>query len=189
MITIQSDRGTWPYDVAATGRQARCERHAMEITMSDRSSPRVHCSLYRPGHNIHWIQLRLTWNEPVHDPIPAQLIDVRDDGAFTLVVDGEHRRYWNHEPERMARAMARFDGEFELVGYGVLLLARQHRRVGEPSPAFCIVEPDSAQRVPCFDSADWDEDDADDPIKQIKRLGGFTMSFDALLEWLEREDP
>ena len=92
------------------------------------------CPLYLPGHNVHFIQFRLTWNEPQHDPIPANLLEVRDDGELMLEVDGEVRRYWNHGPDDVARAMTRYNGEFELVGYGVLKVARRFHRVGHGMP-------------------------------------------------------
>ena len=116
--------------------------------MSEESSPAVRCPLYLPGHNVHWIQARLTWNEPKHDPIPAKLRLVRADGEFTVEVDGEIRRYWTHDPQQLTRAMNRYD-VFELVGYGVLTVPRELRRVGQPFPMFCITEPDSKYRSPC----------------------------------------
>ena len=150
--------------------------------MSDDSHPYAGCPLYFPGHNVHYIQFRLTWNEPQHDPIPATLLDVQDDGELTVEVDGELRRYWNHDPERATRAMTRYDGAFELVGYGVLALARRLWRDGEGIAAFYITEPDSEYRRPCPGP---DDPLPTDPIERLMKTGGFVMSGPEALRWLE----
>ena len=145
--------------------------------MSDESSPAAHCPLYLPGHNVHWIQARLTWNEPQHDPIPATLLAVETDGEFTVEVDGEVRRYWNHEPQRLTRALRKYHGVFELVGYGVLTVPRELRRVGQPFPMFCIVGPDSEHRRPCPDP---DDARTANPIERLRPSGaGFTIDLAA----------
>jgi hypothetical protein len=154
----------------------------MEITMSDDSHPYAGCPLYLPGHNVHFIQLRLTWNEPEHDPIPATLLEVHDDGELTLDVDGELRWYWNHRPDDVAWAMTRYDGEFELVGYGVLAVARRLWHDGQGMPAFYITEPDSEYRRPCPDQ---DDPVPADPIERLMKTGGFVMSGPEALRWAE----
>ena len=148
--------------------------------MSDRSEP-VRCPFYLPGHNVHWIQVRLTWNEPQHDPIPAKLLEVRDDGELTLDVDGEPRVYWNHRPEDLVSSMDRYDGDFELVGYGVLMPAHRRRHVGEGFPAFYLAEPDSEYRHECRIEGSA----SDDPIQNLRKFGGFTMPAVDFKRWLD----
>ncbi len=148
-------------------------------------SPLRRCPLYLPGHNVHFIQFRLTWNEPQHDPIPAKLLEVRDDGELTLDVDGELRRYWNHSPDDVARAMTRYDGEFELVGYGVLKVARRFHRVGQGIPVFCVADIDSEYRYPCPNP---DDPLPADPIERLMKTGGFVMSGPEALRWTEQRE-
>lgn len=70
------------------------------------------CALYTPGHQVHFIQAKLSWEG---DPLKYRsgtLVSVEEDGWITVEVDGEQVRVWNHEP---ARARHRIEASGGLV--------------------------------------------------------------------------
>ncbi|MCW2829490.1 MAG: hypothetical protein JWP31_182 [Aeromicrobium sp.] len=82
------------------------------------------CTLYLPGHSIHWIQARLTWNEPQpHTPI--EIVDVGPDG-FVVAVDEGLSRLQNHDLDRLRAIVAQLGPLGALVGYGALQLGGGH---------------------------------------------------------------
>jgi hypothetical protein len=115
------------------------------------------CGLYRPGHDVHYIQARLAArNEP--DPktgekrerVPGHLLEVRSDGLIVIEAAGGIHRVWNHDPERLERLAV---GNAGLISYqpGFHLLAIAHEvafetlTFGEPrkvlleaSHLFCV---------------------------------------------------
>jgi hypothetical protein len=70
------------------------------------------CALYTPGHQVHLIQAKLSWEG---DPLKYRsgtLVSVDDDGRITVEVDGAEVCVWNHEP---ARARHRIEAAGGLV--------------------------------------------------------------------------
>ena len=62
------------------------------------SDPEI-CLTYAVGHLVHWIQgLRSVNKGEAAHHVPCEIIDVGDDGWFTLVLldTGERKRRWHH---------------------------------------------------------------------------------------------
>jgi hypothetical protein len=63
------------------------------------------CGSYKPGHEPHHIQVRLSRRPGETSPAPVRLGEVQDDGTFTVEVHGEVAELWTHDPARL-RALA-----------------------------------------------------------------------------------
>ena len=80
----------------------------------------LHCSIYRPGHEAHWIQAKLAREEPPAAVRFGTVVSVEDDGWITVRVDGGRVRFWNHDPRRAREFLRKSEGRVELPGYGLL---------------------------------------------------------------------
>ena len=73
------------------------------------------CGQYTPGHDVHYIQARLSSEHPPRRE--AVIEDIADDGTITFA-DGP--TLWNHDPVRL-RAIVQADGaRVDVRSYGVL---------------------------------------------------------------------
>jgi hypothetical protein len=76
--------------------------------------PPIRCGLHHPGHDPHFIQVRLCCQES--DPLrAARLVDLRsieDDGWVTFEADGQVHRRWNHDPGRIRSAVDWSGGQY-----------------------------------------------------------------------------
>ena len=73
------------------------------------------CGQYTPGHDVHYIQARLSSEHPPQRE--AVIEDIADDGTITFA-DGS--TLWNHDPVRL-RAIVQADGaRVDVRSYGVL---------------------------------------------------------------------
>lgn len=63
----------------------------------------THCSLYLPGHTVHYIQGRKVAEFRYEHPDECEPVTVNDLGAGWLeaTVDGDTRLGWNHDPDRV----------------------------------------------------------------------------------------
>ncbi len=138
------------------------------------------CGLYLPGHDVHFIQARLSWNEPKHPPMPGVVTDISDDGEFRVKFEGKRnrRRYWNHDPQRLAHQVARNDGHVELRDYGVLATLTD-----QGQSLFYVAKPNSQFRRPCPGPGD---PGPSDPIDALLTRGGFLMPAATALRAAER---
>jgi hypothetical protein len=104
------------------------------------------CGLYLPGHQVHWIQARLERENQENRPDTGRVVDVRNDGAVGIDLDGEERRLWNHQPDRLAEAASQ----------SALIVRHQPTwgllQVGNTVSGylFCDAGP-SNEHVPCLD--------------------------------------
>lgn len=73
--------------------------------MTDIRSPKT-CGLFKPGHDPHWIQGLHATNDKVNFPFSGEFIEAREDGTIVIKVDGQELHLWNHQPERIADAVA-----------------------------------------------------------------------------------
>ena len=73
-----------------------------EIGCTDRAA----CRSYRPGHHVHWIQAKKSW-EPGQPEIEVTIV-VHDDGRVDLHAEGLDESMWNHDPARLRRAWASY---------------------------------------------------------------------------------
>jgi hypothetical protein len=73
------------------------------------------CGTYTAGHDTHFIQARLSWENA---PIGERTIDViTADGTIRFADD---TTCWNHHPERLKAIIDRYDRRVELRQYSVL---------------------------------------------------------------------
>jgi hypothetical protein len=93
---------------------------------------------------VHWIQLRLSWSEPTHPPIPGTLLDIDRDGEFVVAFDDGVVRYWHHDPDRLASLVARNNGQVEKRSHSLLVT-----RSEQGFYPFCVAAPESEHRHPC----------------------------------------
>ena len=78
------------------------------------------CSLYRPGHQVHFIQARLASEMGPETYRRGEILSVGDDGWIVAEFGGEPMRMWNHDPARARACFAESGGVVGLSGYGVL---------------------------------------------------------------------
>jgi len=108
--------------------------------MNESSIPPVRdCGRYLPGHSVHWIQARLTWNQPV----AHTAVEIVHIGAASVLVSADDglRQFWNHDVDRL-RALVEQHGPFgALVGYHVLRLESGH--------LLCLKENSEGPLEPC----------------------------------------
>jgi hypothetical protein len=171
-INIKSDRGIWPYDIAATcfGKvRMPCDGgHMSEIR------PPKMCGLFKSGHNPHWIQMNLAVEDKENRPTSGRFIESRSDGTVVIEVGNRELVLWNHEPERMAEAANASGGVVEYQPrWGLLWVPSKSGRY-----AFCVARsPDD--HVACPPKLP-----VGGPMELLEGAGGFTISASEL----RRED-
>lgn len=69
------------------------------------------CRLYQPGHRVHNIQIRVTYERTRARPVTITGID---GNVITLDVNGRIRRFRNHEPTAIATAVERYGAAAQL---------------------------------------------------------------------------
>ena len=69
-----------------------------EIRAIDRA-----CRLYRPGHQVHWIQAKKSVEE--QQPVIDVAVVVHDDGRIDIQGDDLNLTAWNHDPDRLQSAV------------------------------------------------------------------------------------
>ncbi|CAN5619812.1 hypothetical protein BH24ACT26_BH24ACT26_20260 [soil metagenome] len=105
------------------------------------------CGLYLPGHDVHWIQARLSVEEELQRPsTPGLLLGVQPDGLVVVEVNGVVRRLWNHDTDRLEQLVARNRGEVShQPGFGLLKTPSE-----KSSYLFCVADADSPDLRPCL---------------------------------------
>jgi hypothetical protein len=102
------------------------------------------CALYTPGHNVHFIQARLAWENPAAY-VRGEVLAI-DDAIVVATEHGDVRRFRNHDLHRFARIV-------DDVGLGVTLCDRGVLRIDRhPSGGFMFcIAPDAGQSLaPCL---------------------------------------
>jgi hypothetical protein len=142
------------------------------------SIERVHfCGLYLPGHDVHWIQARLSSEQLSRCPsAPGHLLEVQTDGIVVVEVDGEVRRLWNHDTDRVEQLAARNGGEIShQPGFGLLRTASDRG-----SYLFCVADAGRRDLRTCPTHPP-----TGDPLELLREAGGFTISGQEALRWPE----
>ena len=110
------------------------------------------CGLYRPGHDVHYIQARLgaeaeaDANSPPHKrEAPGRLLEATPTGVVFVEVAGIERRLWNHNPERLKNLVGRNDGEIRYQPEFSLLLTKSDGG----AYVFCVADADDPELRPC----------------------------------------
>jgi len=78
------------------------------------------CDLYKPGHQPHFIQAKLAWEDDPAKYRNGTLMSVADDGWITVEVGGELLRFWNHEPARARICFEQAGGRVGVPGHSLL---------------------------------------------------------------------
>jgi hypothetical protein len=181
--TIQSGRGTWPDDAAATCfGKVRTPRDGG--TMGTVPLPKA-CGLYLPGHEVHWIQAFHSSDEGEAPPVPCTVVDVDDDGTVLVEVEGTRTELWTHDPLRL-RAIVAQDGREGTYQERWRLLRLPHTPgEGEPHVQWCIDVTPAANpdRRPCT----LGETEPTTLVERLRQTGGFTVSAAELLRWAQRD--
>ena len=95
------------------------------------------CSLFKAGHNVHWIQFKLAINSPQY---PVEILSVHD-RSFVAMRDGEEITFYTHRPEQI-RAL------IDHYGFGVFGWVHD-KGLFECQGHFMCVTTDEATFVPC----------------------------------------
>jgi hypothetical protein len=77
--------------------------------------PTWDCGSYHRGHDVHFIQARLTWE--LRRDERRTVHEVADDGTITFT-DGPP--LWNHDPERLRLMLSLYGNDVLLGAHGVL---------------------------------------------------------------------
>lgn len=70
------------------------------------------CGSYRPGHEVHWIQAKKSWEEP--GVIDTGVIVSLGLTEISMRIGSEERKYWNHDTGRL-RETVRHQGQAVVV--------------------------------------------------------------------------
>ena len=135
--------------------------------------PAAQCGAYTPGHEVHFIQFKLSSREGPGTPARVSAVD--DDGTIHFA-DGTTK--WNHEPERLRRAIEHF-------GPGVLLGAQHVLKVPHDGGGywFCLGD----EPTPCPGPAE-PPASLEDLVAQTKERGGFLISGREILRLVEERE-
>jgi hypothetical protein len=139
--------------------------------MAKSALPRpLDCGSYHPGHDVHWIQAKLSYERPA----AAGVAQMEADGWVTVHLDaGDSRRVWTHDPVRLAALLARTEGRAELRAPGVLA-------VPSGNGYHCVSV--ASEPSPCPDP---DEDVSGLPLDElVRQRGGFSIPGDQLLDFI-----
>lgn len=141
-------------------------------------SAAVHtCGLYLRGHDVHWIQAKISDREQGERPIMSgHLLEVRSEGLVIVEVQGSIYRLWNHDTDRMRVLVAGNAGEISYQpGFGLLRTAS-----ASGSYLFCVADADSPDLRPCPTSPP-----TGGPSELLRKAGGFSMPGPEALSWVD----
>ena len=122
------------------------------------------CALYKPGHQVHFIQAKLGWEQDPANRRTGTLISVQDDGWISVDVDGEVLRFWNHAPARARKCFQESGGRVGLPGHCLL-----HAPTEAGNHCFCV---STDGPTPCAGPPPAGAS----PTERIKSHGGFFLS-------------
>jgi hypothetical protein len=143
--------------------------------MNDRA---YSCGLYVPGHDVHWIQAKLSVERESERPIvPGHLLRAKPDGLVTIEVQGVVHRLWNHDIDRMKGLVARNRGAISYQpGFALLRTASP-----DGSYLFCVADADRGELRACPTSGP-----TGTLVELLRNAGGFSIG---RWEALERPEP
>ncbi|MDA1093573.1 MAG: hypothetical protein O3A25_09945 [Acidobacteria bacterium] len=134
----------------------------------------LQCGSYRPGHMLHFIQVRKSGQSGPGTPATVTRVD--DDGTITFA-DGTTK--WNHEPERLRAALERHGSGVFRGAFGVL------RVPTGPGRFLCFCLGDEPTRCP---GAAPPPKSIEDLVAQAKERGGWVISGPAFLRLPRRRE-
>ena len=138
----------------------------------------LHCGLYLPGHEVHWIQARKSAEIESKHIGPGELLEVKPDGTVVVAIGMSVFQLWNHEPRRLGLLVARNSGEVHYDPEFHLL--RTPSEGG--SFVFCMADHSRHEVRACPEHPP-----TGSPIELLKEAGGFMMPAPEALKWLRGE--
>ncbi|MDQ3662717.1 MAG: hypothetical protein M3454_17020 [Actinomycetota bacterium] len=136
------------------------------------------CGTYARGHDVHYIQARLSEESETDLPVKGHLLEVGPDGLVLVEVDGGVRRLWNHDQHSLAQLVALNNGE---VSYQQRFSLLRVPKAGG-SYLFCVVDADRPDRQPCPEKPP-----TGDPVQLLKAAAGFSIPGPEALRWIESQ--
>ena len=107
------------------------------------------CALYTPGHNVHFIQARLAWENP-EAYVAAEFLTIADDVIVVKSENGDVSKFRNHDLKRFRSIIHDFGPHVTLCDRGVLRI--EHHDGG--GYMFCVKPDDGELLDPCLDPDD-----------------------------------
>ena len=104
------------------------------------------CALYTPGHNVHFIQARLAWDNPAAY-VRSEVLAIADDVIVAVTEHGVVHRFRNHDLERFRRIVRDFGRDVTICDKGILRIDRS----GGGGFMFCVAPDDGRRLAPCLD--------------------------------------
>lgn len=140
----------------------------------------THCGLYLPGHDVHWIQAKVSLKGDAIPPEPGHVLQVRSDGLLIVEVQGSVHRLWNHDPDRLELLVSANGGR---VTYqpGFSLLRTASEEGGRY--LFCVAAADAPDRRPCPEGPP-----TGSLTERLRAAGGFSVSGPDALRMLDEEE-
>ena len=138
------------------------------------------CGLYLPGHDVHWIQVKVSLKLDAIRPEPGRLLDVEEDGLVVVEVQGVLHQLWNHDIARLERLVKVNRGRISYQpGFGLLRTSSGERG----DYCFCVTEVEDPARRSC---------PVGPPTGSLSELlttaGGFSVSGPEALRMLDEEE-
>src|SRR5665811_265161 len=88
------------------------------------------CAIYRPGHAVHFIQARLSWEAAQRQAPEIGQIFAIEDGLITVVLEDGVRHFQNHDLVKVRQAVAEYGRTAAIQTHGIL-------KIGEFAK-FCV---------------------------------------------------
>ena len=130
-----------------------------EVVVSD--SPA--CRGFFPGHMVHWVQARRSWDKELGLNLPCVVTNCDEDGWLTVRVEGEpdDQFFWNHDPEKgralIGRTNLLINTNYSLIT-SVWAMSSTHLSVSTDVRSCVLESPEGL------------------PHEQMESHGGFTIS-------------
>jgi hypothetical protein len=139
--------------------------HAVTIDSNGPEPPLISpsaCALFEAGHQVHIVQAKRSWEADRASYRTGVVLEVEDDGWLTAEFDGETVRLWNHQPQRLGRAVQDAGPWVGLTRYSLL-------HVPHTGGSYCFSVtggPSACKGPPPADA---------DPVERIRTHGGFLL--------------
>jgi hypothetical protein len=139
------------------------------------------CALYTPGHQVHFIQAKLSWEG---DPLKYRsgtLVSVGDGGwiRITVEVDGAEVCVWNHEPIR---------ARHRIEAAGGIVVLREPHILATPSANGNALFSISDTVTACAPPSGEADNSPTGLVAQLILRGGFMVSGAEVVRHLHDED-
>jgi hypothetical protein len=143
--------------------------------MSERAFP---CGLYLPGHDVHWIQAKVSAKPDAIPPAPGHLLEVKPDGLLIVESYGRLHRLWNHDPDRLERLVNANDGVVSYQpGFSLLRTSSESGNF-----LFCVGDAEHPAKRPCPT-----EPPTGSLTELLEEAGGFSLPGNEVLRRLREE--